>query len=177
MDDVHSTPPDSAARSWRIYSLQSVLRCRPKPARGHSMRCGTSSRSNLTTGSHAPKWWSTSLPTPHRRYSVSSVAVCDHMLNLTGHYLRLHGDSSAARLDVALWWCSGDPFPYPCTPRLWTDDPANKPRQRARRLEGVPAAYAVRREHDPPLDKLPHHLACDRRLLPQERLPLLRLLA
>ena len=30
MDDVHSTPPGGAARSWRIYSLQSVLRCRPK---------------------------------------------------------------------------------------------------------------------------------------------------
>ena len=40
----------------------------------------------LDDGLTAPKWWPTSLPTPQARYSVSSVAVCCHMLNLTGHY-------------------------------------------------------------------------------------------
>src|SRR5215208_71557 len=39
MDDVHSPPPDGAARSWRIYSLQSVLRCRP-PGRHVDTVCG-----------------------------------------------------------------------------------------------------------------------------------------
>src|SRR4030095_14390065 len=37
----------------------------------------------LDDGLTAPKWWPTSLPTPQARYSVSSVAVCCHMLNLT----------------------------------------------------------------------------------------------
>src|SRR5215211_5925426 len=79
-----STPhlQHGAAWSWRIYSLQSVLRCRPTADTEAQYACGTSSRSNLTTGSRAPKWRPTSPPTPHRPCSVSFVAVCGHMLNL-----------------------------------------------------------------------------------------------
>jgi hypothetical protein len=53
MNDVHSTPP--GWRSAELAILQSTKRApvpaEDRPARGHSMRCGTSSRSKLTTGS------------------------------------------------------------------------------------------------------------------------------
>ena len=47
-----------------------------------------------------------------------------------------------------------------------TDNTAEEVRQGPRREEGVAPGVPVRREHDPPLDQLPHLLPRDRRVLP-----------
>ncbi len=56
----------------------------------------------LDDGLPAPKWWPTSLPTPQPQYSVSSVAVCSHMLNLTGHYRHTLGHTAERARETGL---------------------------------------------------------------------------
>ena len=96
-----STPhlQNGVAWSWRFYSLQSVLRRQPnqRSARGHSMRCDTSSRSNLTTGSQHQSGGRPLVPTPPRTILRFIRRRC-HMLNLTGppRTLPAHGFENGA---------------------------------------------------------------------------------
>ncbi len=79
VDESTSTPhlQSGVARSWRFYSLQSVLRRRAEPTASAWTQYAVRHQLavQLDDGLTAPKWWPTSVPTPHARYSVSSVAV------------------------------------------------------------------------------------------------------